>query len=200
MSMDSKTIAFAGLLADVRSCNQCPRLKGRTQVLSDRNGSLDARVLFVAEAPGRLGADRYGIPLYGDQTGRNFEALLAAAGWRREQVFATNALLCNPRDEIGNNNKPSDKEIRNCLRFLERTIEIVSPKIVVTLGKQALAAVSIIEAHSLELKHHVGNDMSWRGIRLVPLYHPSQQVCNIHRNLQVQQKDFQRLRALVTDL
>ena len=49
-------------------------MEGRTRALGQGNGPLDARVLFVAEAPGRLGADRTGVPLSGDQTGRNFGA------------------------------------------------------------------------------------------------------------------------------
>ena len=58
-------------------------------------------MLFVAEAPGRLGADRTGIPLYGDRTGENFQTLLGNIGWKREQVFITNAVLCNPKQETG---------------------------------------------------------------------------------------------------
>ena len=195
-----KEAAFTDLMAQAQSCELCPRLKGRTRVLSERNGALDAQVLFVAEAPGRLGADQTGIPLYGDHTGRNFESLLASVNWKRKDVFATNALLCNPRDGAGNNDRPQKSEIHSCVRILERTIEIVSPRIVVALGKQALAALAIIEPHGLELKRNVGQDVVWRGVRLIPLYHPSQQVCNIHRNLTKQQEDFRILRNLLANL
>ena len=200
MEFSEKKIAFDKLIAQIQSCDQCSRLKGRTRVLSERNGSLDAKVLFVAEAPGRLGADQTGIPLCGDQTGRNFEVLLASVNWRREDVFATNALLCNPQDSAGNNDKPKKSEIRNCVRILERTIDVVEPLIVVSLGKHALDALAIIEQHHLELKSNVGTAVAWHGIRLMPLYHPSQQVCNIHRSLKLQQEDFRRLRDLLTKL
>ena len=196
----NKEVAFANLIEQVQSCEQCPRLKGRTRVLSERNGSLDAQVLFVAEAPGRLGADQTGIPLYGDQTGRNFESLLASVNWKRKDVFATNALLCNPRDSEGNNDRPQKSEIHNCVRILQRTIDIVSPRIVVALGKQALAALAIIEPHGLELKRNIGQAVDWRGMHLMPLYHPSQQVCNIHRSLTEQQEDFRILRNLLANL
>ncbi|SEP41977.1 uracil-DNA glycosylase [Propionispora vibrioides] len=197
MKTHSKKVAFDQLMAQIQSCERCQRLKGRTRVFSHRNGSLDARVLFVAEAPGRLGADQTGIPLCGDQTGRNFEMLLASVNWKREDVFITNAILCNPRDESGNNDKPQKAEICNCVRFLERTIEIVEPRIVVSLGKQALNALAVIEQHHLKLRENVGQDFAWNGIHLMPLYHPSQQVCNIHRNLKLQQEDFWRLRDLL---
>ena len=61
MKFCNKEAAFDNLIRQVQSCEKCPRLKGRTRVLSERNGSLDAQVLFVAEAPGRLGADQTGI-------------------------------------------------------------------------------------------------------------------------------------------
>ena len=199
MKFCNKEAAFDNLIRQVQSCEKCPRLKGRTRVLSERNGSLDAQVLFIAEAPGRLGADQTGIPLYGDQTGHNFESLLASVNWKRKDVFATNALLCNPRDSEGNNDRPQKSEIHNCVRILERTIEIVSPRIVVTLGKQALAALAIIEPHGLELKRNVGQAVAWRGMHLIPLYHPSQQACNIHRNLTKQQEDFRILRNLLAN-
>src|SRR3954451_13660565 len=92
---------FERLVERAQSCRACPRMEHRVRVLGSANGHLAARVLFVAEAPGRLGADRCGIPLHGDQTGRNFESLLATARINRGDVFITNAILCNPRDAHG---------------------------------------------------------------------------------------------------
>src|SRR5579883_877427 len=59
---------FQRLVKNVQACHYCPRMEGRTRVLGPANGSLDADILFIAEAPGRLGADSSGIPLMGDQT------------------------------------------------------------------------------------------------------------------------------------
>src|SRR3954447_20595458 len=101
---------FALLVEDAQACQVCPRMVGRTRLLSSANGSLEARVCFVAEAPGRLGGDRTAIPLCGDQSGRNFERLLVEAGLERSAIFVTNAVLCNPR--VGNRNAPpSQREI-----------------------------------------------------------------------------------------
>jgi uracil-DNA glycosylase len=93
--------AFQALVHCVEECEVCPRMEGRARVLGSANGPERAKVLFIAEAPGRLGAERSRIPLHGDQTGRNFEALLASVKLKRREVFITNAVLCNPQDEFG---------------------------------------------------------------------------------------------------
>jgi len=67
---------FSDLCEAVKHCNLCDRLQGRTKVLSKANGNFLSKVLFIAEAPGRLGADRTGIPLFGDKTGDKFEMLI----------------------------------------------------------------------------------------------------------------------------
>src|SRR5438046_3124119 len=97
---------FAQLVQTVQACRLCPRMEGRTRVLGPANGPMSARILFVAEAPGRFGGDRSGVPLSGDRTGRTFTELLGAAGLRRDEIFITNAVLCNPRDHAGRNDRP----------------------------------------------------------------------------------------------
>src|SRR5882762_2926606 len=94
------------LLQEVQTCTLCERMTCSRRVLSDLNGDWDAPVLFVAEAPGRLGAEKTGIPLFGDRTGDRFELLLCEMGLARNEVFITNAILCNPRNEQGNNDSP----------------------------------------------------------------------------------------------
>ena len=98
--------AFAALVARAQACTRCARMAGRRRVLGPGNGPSDARVLFVAEAPGRFGGDRTAVPLHGDRSGATFAHLLAAAGLDRGEVFVTNAVLCNPRDPAGRNTRP----------------------------------------------------------------------------------------------
>ncbi len=136
--------AFNDLAERVRGCRLCLRMEGRTRVLGGANGNLKARIVFVAEAPGRLGADRSGVPLSGDQTRRNFAALLAEAGIERSEIFVTNAVLCNPRDMQGNNSTPTAHEVRNCSRHLAETIAIIDPEYVVALGMVALKALGLV--------------------------------------------------------
>lgn len=191
-----KEARFADLVEAVQHCTLCPRLCDRTRVLSSKNGNLHSAVLFVAEAPGRLGADRTGVPLCGDQTGDNFERLLGNVGWSRDDVFITNALLCNPQDENGNNGPPTTEELANCSTYLEMTIELIDPAVVITLGTVALKAIEYISPHNLVLKEAVGKPTPWVGRMLIPLYHPGPRAL-VHRGFAKQTSDFLRLAKFV---
>ena len=188
--------AFARLVDDVQACRRCPRMEGRRRVLGRANGPLSARLLFIAEAPGRLGADVSGVPLTGDRAGRTFAALLEAGGFERSAVFVTNAVACNPRDAGGRNDRPTAREVANCGPYLARLLAIVQPDWVVTLGAVALDAVRRIAPHGLVLARDVGRPVAWNGRRLVALYHPGPRAL-IHRPLPVQRGDYQHLAALV---
>jgi len=186
----SKDSLFSALVNDVRACQKCERMCDSTRVLSFAAGNLNASVMFIGEAPGRLGADQTEIPFHGDAAGKNFEDLLTFAGIRREAVFITNAALCNPKDDRGNNSTPSMQELQNCSAFLRRQIEVVDPVIVVTLGAAALRATDTLEAHGLELSVHVRTANQWFGRTLVPFYHPGQRAM-IHRSYANQRSDYQ---------
>lgn len=171
--MKSKQSLFASLVTRVQGCTLCPRMSQSRRVLSVSNGSIDSNVVFIAEAPGRLGADRFGIPLFGDQTGRNFEWLISNAGISRESIFITNTVLCNPRKTDGNNDSPKYSEIRNCSSHLKETLDIIKPKYVVPLGKVALTALKMIHALEMDLGKCVGQVFPWNGCQIYPLFHPS---------------------------
>ncbi|MZP31299.1 uracil-DNA glycosylase [Heliobacterium undosum] len=188
----TKEQRMADLYESVQHCTLCERLRDRVKVLSEKNGNINSKVLFIAEAPGRLGADRTRIPLYGDRTGDNFEILLRSIGWRREDIFITNAVLCNPREEKGTNGTPTKKELKNCSCYLMMTIELVKPKIIVTLGKTALDALNIISSHTTQLKSGVGKRFLWNEYTVIPFYHPGPRAM-IHRDFQKQKADFEKL-------
>jgi uracil-DNA glycosylase family 4 len=192
----TKEMRFADLVESVQHCNLCPRLHGRTKVLSAANGNLNSKVLFVAEAPGRYGADRTGVPLCGDRTGDNFEKLLGNIGWQREEVFITNAVLCNPREEDGNNATPTSEEIANCSAYLEMVITLVQPNVVVSLGTTALKALELISPHRIQLREGIAKPIPWYGAKLFPLYHPGPRT-TVHRSLTKQRSDFMRLAKIV---
>ena len=187
---------FSDLCEAVKHCNLCDRLQGRTKVLSKANGNFFSKVLFIAEAPGRFGADRTGIPLFGDKTGDNFEILLGNIGWKRKDIFITNALLCNPRDEKGTNGTPTSKEISNCAPYLEMTIELINPDVIVSLGSIALKALKSISTHNFNLKKHVGQVVPWGDNVLFPLYHPGPRA-RVHRSYPKQTSDFIALAKFV---
>ena len=182
---------FDELASDAASCTRCPAMCGRSAVLSKLNGSPKARIMFIGEAPGRKGADRTRVPFSGDQSGANFDRFLASIGLRREQIFITSAALCNPRSDSGANRKPSQKELANCSEFLRRTIELINPRVIVTLGSVALEALKRIQYHELNLKQSAAQIHSWHDRTLVPIYHPSPQVLASHRRETEQLQDYQ---------
>lgn len=188
---DSVVAAFERLACEARSCSACPRMHGRRRVLGRQNGALDAHVLFVAEAPGRLGAEVTGVPLAGDQSGNNFERMLGAVGLTRDDVFITNAVLCNPRTPDGRNDKPSASEIVNCNAFLAGVIDVIAPDLVIALGVAALSALARIEPHELTLREHLARPLPWSGRLLAVLYHPSPRT-QVFRSLADQATDLAR--------
>lgn len=168
-----------------------------THVLGAMNGPVPARVMFVGEAPGRLGAGRTGIPFSGDESGRRFEAFLALAGLRREEVFVTNAVLCNPVSRAGNNRRPLASEVARCAGHLRAQIDAVQPEVVVALGEVALGALARVEAHGLSLRDAVGVKTPWGGRTLVALYHTGRRAA-VHRRDELQQADWRALAELVS--
>jgi uracil-DNA glycosylase len=171
-------------------------MDARRRAIGPGNGPLDARILVVAEAPGRFGADVTGVPLSGDRSGETFDALLASAGLDRGQMFVTNAVLCNPRREDGRNDRPRAAEVRNCGQHLRALIDLLDPLWVVSLGRVALDALALIEPHGAKLACDVATARPWYGRRLVPLYHPAPRSI-ARRSLAQHASDYRRLRDIV---
>ena len=164
---------FAMLVEEVQACRRCPAMEGRRRVLSGANGDAGVRVMVIAEAPGRKGGDATGVPLTSDASGLHFTDLIAQAGIKRERLFITNAVLCNPRDGAGRNRKPNSTELQNCSFWLGLQIELLAPRVIVTLGATALQALNALSAHAYRLKSHACQPLPWAGRTLIPLYHPS---------------------------
>jgi DNA polymerase len=188
---------FHKLCLEAQNCRKCPDLTGRIAVLSELNGNLAPKVFFLAEAPGRQGGNRTRTPFSGDKSGANFQILLDSINLRREEIFITNSALCNPHTATGANRKPSKTEIKNCSGFLRKTIEIINPKIIVTLGGVALEALKMIEYHQFTLKLNAAEILDWNARILLPLYHPSPQVAASHRRMHEQLADFQALAGAI---
>lgn len=189
--MSQLKAAFEQLASQAAECRLCPRLQERKAVLSHLNGTLQPLVMFIGEAPGQKGADRTRIPLVGDMSGRNFDLFLTSTNLSRADIFITNAVLCNPREDDCNV-RPNSQEIKNCKSFLIRQIELLQPKVVATLGAVALSALKEIETHKITLKD-VGRVFDWYSRKLVPLYHPSPHVVNGRRRANEQLADYKAI-------
>jgi uracil-DNA glycosylase family 4 len=190
--MLDKEKKFKRLSKSSSLCRLCPAMSDLPAILSSKNGSLYADLIFVAEAPGRFGSGRTGIPFHGDRSGDNFEQLLNYVNIKRKDIFITNAVLCNPLKE-GNNRRPTIKEINNCIPFLENLINIITPKIISTVGGVGLEAINRIFKTHYKLADVVATPLPIGQFILFPLYHPSPRVIHTKRSLDQQKKDFKKL-------
>ena len=194
---NKKLKQFQKLAREAQSCRKCETMCGRVAVLSGLNGNINPKVMFIAEAPGRQGGDRTRRPFYGDKSGENFQKLLDSINLRREEIFITNTVLCSPRKPSGANRKPSKREIKNCAEYLKKTIEIINPNVIATLGTVALEGLQAIEYHQFTLKRETARILKWNNRLLIPLYHPSPQVVASHRRMSEQLADFQVLEKAI---
>ena len=198
-----RSASFEALVGRVARCRRCEEM-AYSHVLGAANGALEARVLIVGEAPGRLGAARTGVPFSGDRSGDRLELLLAAAELRRDEVFITNAVLCNPltTPERGErrNRRPRVGELRACQPYLEETLAFVAAPIVVALGGAALEALGRIEPHGLDrIVREAGIARPWAGRTLVPLVRPSPRTQG-QRSWEEQREDWRGLGRLVRSM
>ena len=115
----------------VRACKDCALSMGRTNAVPGE-GPADAEVMFIGEGPG-FQEDRQGRPFVGP-AGQFLEQLLADAGMSRERVFIANMIKCRPPQ----NRDPAPAEMAACSKYLDRQIELIDPKLIVTLGRFSL--------------------------------------------------------------
>ena len=115
----------------VRACKDCALSMGRTNAVPGE-GPLDAEVMFIGEGPG-LQEDRQGRPFVGP-AGQFLDQLLTDVGMSREQVFIANMIKCRPPQ----NRDPAPVEMAACSKYLDRQIELIDPKLIVTLGRFSL--------------------------------------------------------------
>ena len=124
--------ALSELYQEIALCQQCEIAKYRTKVVPGE-GAEDADIMFIGEAPG-WHEDQQGRPFVGP-AGLYLDELLASINLKREQVYIANVIKCRP---LGNRD-PLPTEIHNCRKWLERQIELIRPKMVVTLGRYSMA-------------------------------------------------------------
>ena len=124
--------ALTELYEEIAHCKQCEISKYRTKVVPGE-GAENAEIMFIGEAPG-WHEDQQGRPFVGP-AGQFLEQLLASIGLRREQVYITNIIKTRPPD----NRDPLPVEIQNCRKWLERQLELIHPRMIVTLGRYSMA-------------------------------------------------------------
>jgi len=163
MPQSPAAAALQSLATEISTCTLCRLCEGRTNAAPGQ-GSVTAEVVFIGEGPGK-NEDLQGIPFCG-ASGRLLDQMLESINLSREDVFITNIVKCRPpanRDPL-----PDEKQI--CAQtYLDRQLELINPKLVVTLGRHALSHfipdLKISEVH--------GQPKHFRDRVYLALYHPA---------------------------
>jgi DNA polymerase len=150
------------LYKEITVCQRCELSKGRTHTVPGE-GPEDAEIMFIGEAPG-FHEDRQGRPFVG-AAGKFLEELLASIGLKREGVYIANVIKCRPPG----NRDPLSDEIEACEPYLDKQIELIQPKMIVTLGRYSMARyfpnASITRIHGQPKR--IGNRIYY------PMFHPA---------------------------
>lgn len=150
------------IAAQVKACQLCPLGATRKNAVPGE-GPKDAALMLIGEGPG-FNEDQQGRPFVG-ASGKYLDELIAAAGFRRSEVFIANVVKCRPP----NNRDPLPEEIEACRLYLDRQIELINPAVVVTLGRFSMARwfpgakISAIHGKARQID----------GRTIVPMFHPA---------------------------
>lgn len=164
MSENAKHAELDEIRNQVLECTKCKLSKTRNTAVPGE-GDYGTEIMFIGEAPGAT-EDEKGIPFCG-AAGKFLDEMLASIGLDRTKIFITNVVKCRPPG----NRDPEDDEKISCRPYLDRQIELIKPKLIVCLGRHAMASllpgqVSISALHGKALKRP-------NGIVYLPLYHPA---------------------------
>lgn len=152
--------------------NICPELAATATNLVMGDGNVDADIVFIGEAPGK-NEDEQGLPFVG-AAGKFLNEMLAAAGMDRQDVYITNIVKYRPP----NNRDPSPDEKKAFWPYLLKQLQIIEPKVVITLGRHSmeyfLPGMYISQIHGQPKRIQFGEST----LVIVPLYHPAAALYN----------------------
>ncbi|MBK6765816.1 MAG: uracil-DNA glycosylase [bacterium] len=168
------------------NCVRCALGQTRTKFVFG-DGDAKARVVFVGEAPGH-DEDQTGIPFVG-RAGQLLNDMLAEVGIDRKSVYICNTLKCRPPG----NRDPLPEEKATCRPYLRTQLSLISPEIVVCLGKHA---ANELLGTDLPMKDLRGRVMPWEGMKLLVTYHPAYYLRNMSQKVHGD-ADFKLLRSLL---
>jgi uracil-DNA glycosylase len=169
-SSAAKSAAFAELRQRVLACTKCTHLVAARQNVVFGVGNLEARLMFVGEAPGS-DEDQQGEPFVG-KAGQLLTKMIQAMGLKRGDIYIANILKCRPDTpgQAAGNRKPTPGEMQTCLPYLHEQIDLIKPEVLVALGA---TAVEGLLGKTMGITRLRGNWRSYRGIPLMPTYHPA---------------------------
>jgi uracil-DNA glycosylase family 4 len=154
---------LVSIRADLGECTRCRLHETRTTIVFGE-GNPGARLMFIGEGPGR-DEDLQGRPFVG-RAGRLLTRMIEAMTFQRSDVYIANVVKCRPPQ----NRNPKSDEIETCFPFLEAQVQAIAPEVIVALGR--VAASTLLETNAPMGKLR-GKFQSWKGIPVMPTYHPS---------------------------
>ena len=155
--------AWAEVSALAHNCTKCRLAGSRTQVVFGV-GDPSADLMFIGEAPGR-DEDLKGEPFVG-KAGQLLTDIIKAMKLTREQVYIANVIKCRPPE----NRNPEPDELEACRPYIQRQIELIQPKVIVTLGRFGLQSLT---GKSYSISSVRGTWLEYDGIKLMPTWHPA---------------------------
>jgi uracil-DNA glycosylase family 4 len=158
------TSELAAIEARAKVCVKCGELSRCRHSVVFGVGSPRAEIMFVGEAPGH-DEDMQGIPFVG-RAGELLTKIIAAMGFKREDVYIANVLKCRPPQ----NRTPLPDEVTNCLPYLLSQIELIKPKIIVALGATAVRSLLDVQIGITKMRGHW---YTFRDIPIMPTFHPA---------------------------
>ncbi len=180
--------ALTDLYRQIELCRKCDIARLRTRVVPGE-GAENAEIMFIGEAPG-WHEDQQGRPFVG-QAGQYLDQLLLSIDLKRPQVYIANVIKCRPPD----NRDPLPTEIQNCRDWLDRQIEIIKPKMIVTLGRYSMARYfpgkSISRIHGTAVKRD--------GIIYFAMYHPAAALHQGSLRIDIEE-DIKKIPKLLADM
>lgn len=178
--------ALEHLKTQVAQCTKCPLAEGRTHVVFGE-GNPDAEILFIGEAPGK-DEDVQGRPFVG-RSGKLLDQMMAEVGLARQDVFIGNVIKCRPPD----NRDPKDEEMDTCEPWLKEQLQLLEPKVIITLGR--FAAQRLL-GEKISIMKSRGRFFLYEGIKLMPMLHPAA----VLRNMNLLQDSVGDLRKAVEEV
>jgi DNA polymerase len=165
-----KAAAFAALRERVLVCVKCPNLASSRKTVVFGVGNIDSPLMFVGEAPG-ADEDEQGEPFVG-KAGQLLTKIIEAMALKRGDVYIANILKCRPDTpgQSAGNRKPTPDEMTTCIPYLHEQIDLIKPKVLVALGATAVEGLLGKTVGITKLR---GNWQTYRGIPLMPTYHPA---------------------------
>ncbi|MEW7983792.1 MAG: uracil-DNA glycosylase [gamma proteobacterium symbiont of Phacoides pectinatus] len=160
---DLSALGWDELRERVGECRGCELHRSRANTVFGV-GDPAARLLVIGEAPG-ADEDRQGEPFVG-RAGQLLNAMLAAIGLRRDQVFIANILKCRPPG----NRDPRAEEVQHCEPYLRRQIELLAPRVILCVGR--VAAQNLLQSGE-SVGRMRGKALFYREIPTVVTYHPA---------------------------